>query len=176
MKIDFQLDVDDFKATQMQIWKEISTSRGVKTKLLLFNVIVWIPLGIALAGYFQYFQKNLEDYIQLSIIAISFLLWFILFICWHVFRKRVHTNAILSADTAYCRPQTWETVENGFVIDSSLFTSKVKLSAIQNVVTDQQRVFVVVGPATIFTIPTSAFKNLEEQQIFVDTLRNNPLK
>lgn len=172
MNLKYQLGVDDFKATQAMMWRQVSNNGRNQTKLFLFNIIVWIPFGVAVTTFYFYFKRNLDDYMPLSIVATAFLLWIVLIIFGNMYKKRLFTNSMTSENATYCLPQTLETNSNGFRLSDSYFSTEIKSSSIKTITTDQKRVFMIVEPAVIFTIPTSAFENAEMQQEFIDTMKN----
>ena len=68
MILKYKLGAEDFKATQELIMKQVMNTSNAQFKVFLFNVVAWIPFGAASVLYYMYFERNLDDYLPLSII------------------------------------------------------------------------------------------------------------
>ena len=166
MHLSFRLSRKDLAALQEVASRRVTEVTRANYKLFFFTVIIWIPLGVALATYFALYRKYPEAAHDLTIVAAALALGIALFICHLYYKQHLTRRGYLSDDGWFLAEQTVDADTDGLGIQTARGHTSFRWTAFMHRAEDHANLYLFVDNAQAVIIPKSAFGSTDDASRF----------
>ena len=96
MRFSFKLSKQDLVAFQKLANKRLTVISKANPKLLVANLIAWIPLGIAMAAYAAMYRKYPDLTHDLTVVLVAVVAGAMLLVVSMLYKQHIYRSAVLS--------------------------------------------------------------------------------
>lgn len=162
MIISFRLDRCDFSALQKIAQERINRTAKTNSRMLLFNVAAWIPMGMFFTGMSQLFRDNPHLWVDLGLTTGALAIGIAAVVASNRYwRKRVMVS-LLADDSWFLKDQEIHICKDGILQRAAFGEAIFKWNSFHAVEEDDERLFLFLDNAQGLIIPKSAVQSQEE--------------
>jgi len=162
VRFSFTLAKQDLTAFHKLANRRLTKVSKANSKLLLANLIAWIPLGIALAAYTAMYRKYPELSHDLNVVAGAIVVGGLLLVASMMYKQYLYRSAVISQDGWFFKPQTMEADSEGLRIENETSRSLYRWSAFSHGAEDASNLYLFLDNAHAIIIPKSALGSPDE--------------
>jgi hypothetical protein len=156
MEFTFKLKREDWLSFVKVANRRLSVLAKANPKLLVVNILVWIPLGIALATFAALYRKYPEISHDLNVVAAAAAVGFFLLVASFVYKQRLYQSVAVSDTGTFLAPYTVQVDANGLSLLSSFGSLSYPWDCFIHRAEDEARVYLFVDNVLGLIIPKNA--------------------
>ena len=162
VRFSFRLSKQDLAAFQKLANRRLTVIAKANPKLLVANLIAWIPLGIAIAAYAAMYRKYPDLTHDLSIVLAAVVLGAVLLVLSMIYKQHIYRGAVLSEDGWFLTEQTIDADSEGLKIENPTSRSSYKWTSFVHSAEDSSNLYLFLDNAQALIIPKSAIGSPEQ--------------
>lgn len=162
MRFTFTLTDRDIQALRAVTDRRITNLANAKSKLFFSNLIAWIPLGVAFAGYGTLYGRHPELARDLSVIATALLIGVVFLLANNRYKRHIFSKALLPGNSWLFSEQTLEVSSEGIKTEGAYGSSSFKWAAFVHTEEDQTNVYLFIDSRHAVLIPKSALTSPDQ--------------
>lgn len=166
MTYSFRLTREDFIQFHKVVARRLTRIGNASSKLLLANLIAWLPLGLALATCWAMYRKYPEASHDLNVVFGSVAAAAVLLIASFLYRRTLYWRAVLHDDGWFLAEQTVEADERGLTIQAAHSRSTYEWDAFVDRAEDESNLYLFIDNASALIVPKAAIGPVEEVSRF----------
>lgn len=162
MRFTFTLTDRDIQALRAVTNRRITNLANAKSKLFFSNLITWIPLGVAFAGYGTLYLQHPELARDLSVIATALLIGAVLLVANNRYKRHIFNKVLFPKNAWLFSEQTIEISAEGIKTESAYGSSSFKWPAFVHTEEDQTNFYLFVDNRHAVLLPKSVLMSPDQ--------------
>jgi hypothetical protein len=162
MHFTFTLTDQDIQALRAVTNRRITNLANAKSKLFFSNLITWIPIGVAFAGYGTLYRQHPELARDLSVIAMALLIGVAFLVANNRYKRHIFNKALLPINTWIFSEQTIDISPDGIKTEGAYGSSNLKWAAFVHTDEDQINFYLFIDNRHAVLIPKSVFTSPDQ--------------
>jgi len=156
VRFSFKLSKQDLAIFHKLANRRLTAISKANSKLLVANLIAWIPLGIAMAAYAAMYRKYPDLTHDLNVVLAAVVSGGVLLVLSMLYKQHIYRSAVLSEDGWFLADQTIEADSEGLKIESATSRASYKWSSFVHSAEDARNFYLFVDNAQALIAPKAA--------------------
>ncbi len=170
MHLTFTLTRSDYTALQKVAARRLTELAGANWKLMIVNVFVWIPLGVAFGAYGALFRKYPELSYDLSVVAVAFCSGVLLLVVGALYKQSLYRAVVLSPKSWFLSEQAVDLDEAGLSASGSYGTIHYPWASFCYHTEDGRNLYLFIDNNQAFVLPKAVVGSVEQLSRIKDWL------
>lgn len=161
MTATFRLAQEDLKALQRVVQRRIWSISRANSRMFLFNLVAWVPIGIFLAASAALYRQNPGLAGDLKFIFGALAVGSAAVVAGQLYWRRCLGRSLAATDSWFFQNQQIELTPEGISQKAAYGESFYRWSAFTSVVEDSDRLFLFLDNAQALVLPKSVVGSQE---------------
>lgn len=167
MGVEFELTLDDWKAFVKHVYGRIGAAAMSRSLNLTIGVLVYIPLGMALAGAYHYWSDHrYSDLHHFYMTLAFFAVWVGAVVGSHTYRYSAFLKKSIASDGSFTQRQMLRIDEKGVTVTKSDSHQAYEWSAIKELALADRAFYFYLDTNAALVVPKQTFSTDSDAQSF----------
>lgn len=173
MVIPYQLTREDYKEYLSVACANAQNLAGRSSANLGWNLAIYVPLFIAVTGFFIFVSEYAGPGVEFLYVAIGALLWFfVAILLWNWLGKKRYLTSMVLDDGWFLKPATLTLMPHGIETRADKLGFELPWSAILGMQHTSNLILLYFDGASALVIPKRAFSNQDQLADFIGVVES----
>jgi hypothetical protein len=161
MHCSFTLSQADYDALQKVVIQRLTQLSRANPKLFFANILLWVPIGFALASYTALCRRYPDITHDLLVVAAAFAAGVCLILAGAIVKQRIYRRVMLSPDSWFLSEQTADLDAAGLVAKGAYGETRYPWAAFRHLAEDGRNIYLFIDNAQAYVLPKAALGSSE---------------